>query len=134
MAGGTTFAVSKSSKNPAAALEFTEWATTTAAGIKARIDSGTSSAFPADPSLVPTAKAAFNTSFYGGQDIYSVFVKGASSIKPGWTWGPAMSTTNASLADSFSKLGSGGTLQQALTTARQDTVNTMTHAGLKVTP
>ncbi|SEL21103.1 ABC transporter substrate-binding protein [Streptacidiphilus jiangxiensis] len=133
MLGGTTFAVSKASRNTAAALEFAEWATTTTDGIKARIGSGTSSAFPADPSLVPVAKSAFDTTFYGGQDIYGVFVAGAASIKKGWTWGPAMGTTNTSLTDSFGKLSSGGTLAGALDGAQSATVNALTGAGLKVT-
>ena len=133
MVGGSTFAVSKNSKNTAAALEFSEWATTTADGIKARINSGTSSMFPAAPSLVATAKSAFDTTFYGHQDIYSIFVAGASSIRQGWTWGPAMGTTNGSLTDSFGKVAGGTTIQSALQTAQQATVSDMTNAGLKVT-
>lgn len=134
MLGGTTFAVSKDSKKAAAALEFARWATTTPEGIKARIGSGTSSAYPADPSLVPVAKAAFDTGFYAGQDLYSLFSDSARSIGPKWQWGPAMSVTNTSLQDSFGKLGTSGSasIRQALTTAQQATVAELTNRGLKV--
>ncbi|MGW1927265.1 extracellular solute-binding protein, partial [Streptomyces massasporeus] len=45
MLGGTSFAVTKDSKQQAAAVTFAEWMSTTEAGVKARIASGTSSAF-----------------------------------------------------------------------------------------
>ena len=134
MLGGSTFAVSKDSKNAKAAVKFAEWATTTPEGIKARIASGTSSLFPASPALVDTAKAAFNVDFYGGQDIYSLFVDAAKSIQPGWTWGPAMGTTNSSLADGFGKLSQGGTLSSALDAAQKATTDELANRGIKVAP
>jgi multiple sugar transport system substrate-binding protein len=134
MLGGTTFAVSKDSKKAAAAVEFATWATTTPEGIQARIASGTSSAFPADPALIPTAKAAFNTDFYGGQDIYSVFVDASKSIKGTWQWGPEMSVTNSAIKDAFGKLSSGGTIQSAVDAGQQTTVADMKNRGLKVAP
>jgi multiple sugar transport system substrate-binding protein len=132
MLGGTTFAVSKGSKKAQAAVEFATWATTTPEGIQARIASGTSSMFPADQALVPGAKAAFKTDFYGGQDIYSVFVDAAKSIKPNWQWGPAMTLTNTTIKDNFAKLTQGGTVQQAVDAGQQATVDELKHRGLKV--
>ena len=132
MLGGTTFAVSKDSKKAKAAVEFASWATTTPDGIRARIASGTSSVFPADSDLIPTAKAAFNTDFYGGQDIYSVFVAGAKAIKPDWQWGPAISVTNSTMTDAFGKLTQGGTLRSAVDAAQRATVSELNNRGLKV--
>ncbi|MFE7191449.1 ABC transporter substrate-binding protein [Kitasatospora sp. NPDC057541] len=133
MLGGTTFAVSKDSKKAKAAVEFATWATTTADGFKARISSGTSSAYPAATELVPVAKQAFNTDFYGGQDLYALYSDAAKSIKQGWTWGPAMGVTNGSLKDSFGKVsGKSGTIDEALTTAQQATVAEFKNRGLKV--
>ncbi|MEU8618339.1 sugar ABC transporter substrate-binding protein [Streptomyces sp. NPDC048623] len=132
MLGGSTFAVSKDSKKARAAVEFATWATTTPEGIRARIASGTSSMFPASPDLVPVARAAFNTDFYGGQDIYAVFVDAAKSVKQGWHWGPAMGTTNSSMKDAFGKLGAGGTIQSAVDASQQATLTEMKNRGLKV--
>ncbi|MFJ9456433.1 ABC transporter substrate-binding protein [Kitasatospora sp. NPDC101447] len=132
MLGGTTFAVSKDSKKAKAAVAFATWATTTPEGIKARIASGTSSAFPAAPALVPVAKAAFDTGFYGGQDVYALYADAARSIRTTWTWGPTMGATNNSLKDSFAKLTSGGGIAQSDTTAQQATVAELKNRGLKV--
>ncbi|MCX5208417.1 sugar ABC transporter substrate-binding protein [Kitasatospora sp. NBC_00240] len=132
MLGGTTFAVSKNSKKAKAAVEFATWATTTPEGIQARIASGTSSMFPADPDLVPTAKAAFNTDFYGGQDIYSVFIDASKSIRDGWTWGPTMGITNNAMKDAFGKVTQGGTLQAGVEAAQQGTTAELKNRGLKV--
>ncbi|MFI2735159.1 ABC transporter substrate-binding protein [Streptomyces sp. NPDC018711] len=132
MLGGSTFAVSKNSKKAEAAVEFATWATTTPEGIKARIASGTSSLYPAAPDLVPVAKAAFNTDFYGGQDIYSVFTDAAKSIKPTWQWGPVMGVTNNELKNAFGKLGQGGTIQAGVDAAQKGTVAEIQNRGLKV--
>jgi multiple sugar transport system substrate-binding protein len=133
MLGGTTFAVSKDSRKAEAAVEFATWATTTPEGIKARIASGTSSAYPADPALVPVAKQAFDTAFYGGQDIYGVYVAAAGSIRPNWVWGPVMGATNTALKDSFGKLtAKSGTLGQAVDAAQQSTLAELKNRGLKV--
>lgn len=132
MLGGTTFAVSKDSKKAKAAVEFATWATTTPEGIHARIASGTSSAFPADPDLIPGAKAAFSTDFYAGQDIYSVFVDAAKSIKPDWQWGPSMTVTNNAMKDAFAKLGNGGTIESAVEAAQKATVADLKTHGFKV--
>ncbi|MGV9270815.1 ABC transporter substrate-binding protein [Kitasatospora sp. NPDC003701] len=133
MLGGTTFAVSKDSKKAKAAVEFATWATTTPEGFTARIASGTSSAYPAATDLVPVAKQAFNTDFYGGQDLYAVFSDAAKSIRPGWTWGPVMGVTNGYLKDSFGKVaGRTGTIDEALTGAQQATLAEFKNRGLKV--
>ncbi|WUQ09820.1 sugar ABC transporter substrate-binding protein [Streptomyces sp. NBC_00250] len=132
MLGGSVFAVSKDSKKAKAAVEFATWATTTPEGIKARIASGTSSMFPAAPALVPVAKAAFGTDFYGGQDIYSVFIDGGKSIKQGWQWGPAMGATNSAIKDSFGKLTNGGTIEAAIDAGQRATVAELKNRGLKV--
>ncbi|MFF3607732.1 extracellular solute-binding protein [Streptomyces sp. NPDC002463] len=134
MLGGSTFAVSKNSRKAEAAVEFATWATTTPEGIKARIASGTSSMYPAAPALVPVAKAAFNTDFYGGQDIYSVFTDAAKSIEPDWQWGPVMGVTNNELKDAFGKLGQGGTIEAGVDAAQKGTVAGIENRGLKVAP
>ncbi|GHF06679.1 sugar ABC transporter substrate-binding protein [Streptomyces spiralis] len=133
MLGGSTFAVSKDSKKAKAAVEFATWATTTPEGIEARISAGNSSAYPADPDLVPVAAKAFKADFYGGQDVYGVYGSAAKSIGQKWTWGPAMGVTNTSLKDSFGRLSSGsGTIAQALASAQKDTVAELKNRGLKV--
>jgi multiple sugar transport system substrate-binding protein len=134
MLGGTTFAVSKDSEKAEAAVEFAEWATTTEAGIKARIASGTSSAYPAAPKLVPAAQQAFKSTLFGDQDLYGLYRNSAAAIRSDWTWGPVMGTTNNSLKDAFAKIhGSGGDIMSAVRDAEAATKKELDNRGIKVT-
>ncbi|WP_312866396.1 ABC transporter substrate-binding protein [Streptomyces boluensis] len=134
MLGGTTFAVSKDSEKAEAAVKFAEWATTTEAGIKARIASGTSSAYPAAPELVPVAQRAFKSALFGEQDVYGLYKDATGTIKPDWSWGPVMGTTNNSLKDSFAKAGSGGDdIMAAVREAEAATKKELGNRGIKVT-
>ncbi|MHA6763798.1 ABC transporter substrate-binding protein [Streptacidiphilus sp. PAMC 29251] len=132
MLGGSTFVVGKDSKNLKADVEFSTWATSNAAGMQARISSGISSVFPADPELVPVAQKGFDTAFYGGQDIFQVFAAGAKSVKPGWSWGPSMGVTNTAMKDSFSKLTAGSTIDQALQAGQAATLADLKTRGVQV--
>ncbi|MFF8607540.1 ABC transporter substrate-binding protein [Streptomyces sp. NPDC015346] len=133
MLGGSTFAVTKDSENKAAAVEFAEWMSTTEAGVKARIASGTSSAFPAATALRPVAKQAFDASYYGGQDIYALFEQSGASIGQNWAWGPTTGTTNTAIKDQFGKITKGGTtIADAIRTGHEATVAELKKRGLKV--
>ncbi|MFI6419885.1 ABC transporter substrate-binding protein [Streptomyces sp. NPDC050842] len=133
MLGGTSFAVTKDSKQKAAAVAFAEWMSTTEAGVKARIASGTSSAFPAAAALRPVAKKAFDASYYGGQDIYALFEASGASINPNWAWGPTTGTTNTTIKDHFGKITQGGpTVAEAVKAGHDATVAELSKRGLKV--
>ncbi|MEU3187297.1 sugar ABC transporter substrate-binding protein [Streptomyces sp. NPDC006923] len=133
MIGGSTFAVSRTSEKTAAAVEFALWMSTSEAGITARIGASTSSALPASPAMVPVARKAFDTSFYGGQDLYGLYAKAGASISPGWVWGPSTGATNAALGDELGAVvGGASTLRHALTTAHDATVTDLRKRGLKV--
>ncbi|MFI9213400.1 ABC transporter substrate-binding protein [Streptomyces sp. NPDC053253] len=133
MLGGTSFAVTKDSRQKAAAVTFAEWMSTTEEGVKARIASGTSSAFPAAASLRPVAKKAFDASYYGGQDIYALFEASGASINPSWAWGPTTGTTNTTIKDHFGKIVQGGpTIADAVKAGHDATVAELTKRGLKV--
>ncbi|MGP9019122.1 ABC transporter substrate-binding protein [Streptomyces sp. BR1] len=133
MLGGSTWAVTKGSRKAAAAVEFATWMSTTEEGVKARIAPGTSSAFPADISLRPAAKKAFDAGFYGGEDIYQLFDAAGASINPAWSWGPTTGTTNTTLKDQFGKVSGGSVkITDALRAAHDATVAELKKRGLKV--
>ncbi|GGP71733.1 ABC transporter substrate-binding protein [Streptomyces melanogenes] len=133
MLGGSTWAVTKGSDKAAAAVEFATWMSTTEDGVRARIAPGTSSAFPADVSLRPAAKKAFDAGFYGGQDIYGLFDAAGASINPRWSWGPTTGTTNTTLKDQFGKVPGGSvTVKGAVEAAHDATVAELKKRGLKV--
>ncbi|MGW8359342.1 ABC transporter substrate-binding protein [Streptomyces wedmorensis] len=133
MFGGSSFVVPKGARNSGAAAEFIKWITTDPEGMKAWVASGTSSMLPADPALVPVARAAFKTDYYGGQDVYAVGVESYEAIRSGWTWGPVTGTTNAAIADELPKVADGtAALPAVLTQAERTTVEQMEQRGMKV--
>ncbi|SDT22639.1 carbohydrate ABC transporter substrate-binding protein, CUT1 family [Pseudarthrobacter equi] len=127
--GGSSFNVTKSSKNPAAAAKFIEYLTTNQEAIKARGNTG--SAFLAFPGLTPVAQGAYDASYFGN-DIYAVFDKAYTTVSPGWQWGPSWDLTNTALKDAFGNLGTGGTISKAVDTAQTATVAGLRQNGLSV--
>ncbi|MFK4152576.1 extracellular solute-binding protein [Streptomyces fungicidicus] len=132
--GGSTFAVTKDSRHPEAAMEFIEWQVSHPDALRARLSSGTSSQYPAAPGLVPVGREAFDRSYYGGQDIYTLFEQEAGKIGADWLWGPRMSATQKVMQDSFARVGGGqGTLAESLRTAQEGTMPDLKALGLSTT-
>ncbi|WP_042411588.1 ABC transporter substrate-binding protein [Streptacidiphilus carbonis] len=130
--GGSSYAVSKDSKNAAAAAEFATWMSTDADAVATRVQGGASSALPADSAMADVAQKSFDSSFYGGQDVYALNKQAATTVKTGWTWGPTMVSTWADLATPWGRLGKGGTIAAALKTGQEATVQQIKAAGLSV--
>ncbi|RDD85600.1 ABC transporter substrate-binding protein [Streptomyces parvulus] len=132
--GGSTFAVTKDSRNPEAAMEFIEWQVSHPDALRARLSSGTSSQYPAAPGLVRVGREAFDRSYYGGQDIYGLFEQEAGKIGEQWLWGPRMSATQKVMQDSFARVGGGqGSLLESLRTAQEGTMPDLKALGLSTT-
>ncbi|CAL9339639.1 hypothetical protein SUDANB6_00243 [Streptomyces sp. enrichment culture] len=132
--GGSTFAVTKDSRHPEAAFEFIQWQVSHPDALRARLSSGTSSQYPAAPGLVAVGRAAFDRSYYGGQDIYRLFEQEAAKIRKGWLWGPRMTATQKVMQDSFARVGAGqGSLTDSLRTAQEGTMPDLRALGLSTT-
>jgi multiple sugar transport system substrate-binding protein len=132
--GGSTFAVTKDSARPEAAMEFIEWQVSHPDALRARLSSGTSSQYPATPALVDVGRKAFDRAYYGGQDIYGLFDEQARLIRDGWVWGPRMSATQRVLQDGFARAGAGqGTVLDAVRDAQRATMPDLVALGLATT-
>ncbi|CAL9342293.1 hypothetical protein SUDANB145_00290 [Streptomyces sp. enrichment culture] len=132
--GGSTFAVTKDSRHPEAAMEFIAWQVSHPDALRARLSSGTSSQYPAAPGLVPVGREAFDRSYYGGQDIYALFEQEAEKIGEQWLWGPRMTATQKVMQDSFARVSGGqGSLVQSLRTAQEGTMPDLKALGLATT-
>jgi multiple sugar transport system substrate-binding protein len=132
--GGSTFAVTKDSTHPEAAMEFIEWQVSHPDALRARLSSGTSSQYPAAPALVDVGGKAFDRAYYGGQDIYGLFDEQARLIRDGWVWGPRMSATQRVLQDGFARAGAGqGTVLDAVRDAQRATMPDLVALGLATT-
>lgn len=133
MYGGSSFAISANSEKQDAAMTFIEWMTTDPEGILARIDGGASTVFPANEEARAAAVEAFDTTFYGGQDIYAVAEEGAAGIPAGWLWGPATATTFTALTDGSAQVKAGeAKLPEIFATAQEATVSDMENRGIDV--
>ncbi|WP_193474160.1 ABC transporter substrate-binding protein [Streptomyces griseomycini] len=132
--GGSTFAVTKDSRHPEAAMEFIAWQVSHPDALRARLSSGTSSQYPAASALVAVGRDAFDRSYYGGQDIYTLFRQEAEKIRDGWVWGPRMTATGKVMQDSFARVGAGrGSLIDAVRTAQDGTMPDLKALGLSTT-
>ena len=117
--GGSSFNVTKGSKNPAAAAKFIQYLATNPKAIEARGNGG--AAVIAFPGLTAVAQKAFDSSFYGN-DIYEVFAAAYKNVTPGWQWGPNWEITKTAIGDAYGKLTTGGTIGGAITSAQKATV------------
>jgi multiple sugar transport system substrate-binding protein len=130
--GGSSYPVGKATKNTAAALEFAEWMSTNADAVATRSTGGKSTALPADPDMVAVAEKAFDGGYFGGQDVYTVAKQAATTIVPGWSWAPSISTLWTSMQTPFGKLTGGGTIADSLTTGQTAFVAQLKSAGISV--
>ncbi|WP_307805275.1 ABC transporter substrate-binding protein [Streptomyces spirodelae] len=129
--GGSTFAVTKDSQHPKEAMDFIEWQVSSPESLKARLSSGTSSAYPAATGLVPVARKAMDTSYFGGQDIYPLFRREAERISGQWKWGPRMTATLKTVQDRLARVGEGrGTVLDALRAGQRGTMPDLKSLGL----
>jgi multiple sugar transport system substrate-binding protein len=129
MYGGSTVAVGKSSANQAAAFQFAEWMTNSAAVVNARVAAGVSTPYLASSVAMKAAQKAFKSSFYaGGQDVYKVISAAGASLKPTWIWGPTMLGTEQAMTDALKK----GDVMAGLKAGQADAISEMKALGLKV--
>ncbi|WP_299534422.1 ABC transporter substrate-binding protein [uncultured Streptomyces sp.] len=132
--GGSTFAVTRDSRHPEAAMEFIEWQVSHPDALRARLSSGASSQYPAVPGLVPVGSEAFDRTYYGGQDLYRLFDEQARTIRDGWVWGPRMTATIKVMQDGFARAGGGrGTVLGAIEAAEEGTMPDLRALGLATT-
>ncbi|MZD03881.1 extracellular solute-binding protein [Streptomyces sp. SID5785] len=132
--GGSTFAVTKDSRHPEAAMEFITWQVAHPDALKARLSSGASSQYPAATGLIDVGRAAFDRAYYGGQDIYRLFEQEAHKIRDGWTWGPRMTATGNVMQDAFARAGGGsGTVLSSVRAAQEGTMPDLRALGLTTT-
>ncbi|QDQ14842.1 ABC transporter substrate-binding protein [Streptomyces spectabilis] len=132
--GGSTFAVTKDSRHPEAAMEFIEWQVSHPDALKARLSSGASSQYPAASELVAVGRAAFDRGYYGGQDVYALFDEEARKIRGGWMWGPRMTATSKVMQDAFARAGGGsGTVLSSVRAAQDGTMPDLRALGLATT-
>lgn len=127
--GGTSFAVTRSSENPAAAAKFIEFLTTDPRAIEARGDVG--SAFLAVPELTSVSAGVFDSSYFAN-DIYAEYATAFDALVDGWSWGPSFQVTQSAITDTLATSITNGSLLDALPLIQDRTLGGLALSGLSV--
>ncbi|MEU4361495.1 extracellular solute-binding protein [Promicromonospora sp. NPDC023987] len=128
--GGSTYAVPKTSENPAAAAKFIEFLTTDPLAIEARGDSG--SAYLAASALTEVAQEAYTTSDFFANDIWAVFDDAADGTSNDWQWGPNFGITSSAMQEVLTDVGPDGALIEDFAAVQERTVDGLEQSGLSV--
>lgn len=122
--GGSSTAVLKGSDHLYEATKFALWLNTSDEALTAL--NKAANLYPATKAGLELPALKEGVDFYGGQAIYDVFADAANSVNPDFTWGPTMTQTYTDVADGFKAAASGqGTLEDALTTGNQKTIDAL---------
>ncbi len=130
--GGSTAVVFKGSEHPYEAAEFASWAFSNLDALALNNKNG--GQYPATTEGQEDLPALTEgLPYYGDQKVWEVFSQAAAGVDPNFQWGPTMTDTYAALADGIGKAVNGdGTLNDALTSAQDKTVETMKSQSLTV--
>jgi multiple sugar transport system substrate-binding protein len=130
--GGSTLAVLKGSKNPAAATEFARWILSEKEPVEM---------FSYERFLFPPQNTMLNNQtwltkkypFYGGQEVNKVYADMANAVDKGWQWDPIHEYVDTQGADIKSKsIDQGKGATAALQPWQDAVVNYAKQQGLKV--
>ncbi|MEV5018009.1 ABC transporter substrate-binding protein [Streptomyces sp. NPDC053780] len=130
--GGSSFALTKDTGKAKAAAEFAVWATTDKAAVKARLAAGTSSALPAAEELRDTAKDSFDSSFFGGQDVYGTAGAQVPLITGDWMWSPVHNSTSLTLQNELGKAQRSGAFWPAFQAGQKAAEKSIRDRGLEL--
>jgi multiple sugar transport system substrate-binding protein len=129
--GGSTTAVFKATKHPAQALTFAVWMNENASSVQAGVVAGFG--WPASKSGTSAPALHTKLTYFGGQDIYSLFQTSQSDTIKGWSYGPDYSTVLTQMGDLFSGLARGSiTLPEVLAKTQAEQVTSLKSAGIHV--
>ncbi len=127
--GGSSLAVLKGAKNPAAALVFAHWLTTDPAAINIWVSVG--DGWPAATGLSKVSALTSPDPYYGGENINAVFKNMDALVDKNWKWTPVADQTFSTLSGHLNDvLSRKTTLKQALAATAGDTVSQLKAKGL----
>ena len=129
--GGSATAVVSGCDNVAGALEFANWMSTDEDALQILIDQA--AVFPASASGSSHPALDSEVEYFGGQQIFQVFVDANKAVDPTWAWGPMTTQTGESFDTAMQSAVDGtGTLSDGLAEAQANVVEALTAKGLSV--
>jgi multiple sugar transport system substrate-binding protein len=129
--GGSTAVVFKGAKHPAEAAKFALWLNTAPEALTSLVK--TQGIYPAAKDGANLPALSKPSPYFGGQNQFDIFKSAANAVDPNWIWGPSMTQTYADLTNGFGQAVTGkGTIDQALKTAQQKTIQTLKSQSIEV--
>ena len=129
--GGATFAVFKSSKHPKEASEFDIWCNTNQQSLNYMIKAV--SIFTADQPASDSPVLDSPQPYFGNQNYFPIFKQATTEVNTNFTWGPTINQVYNDIQNNFADAVNGRTtLNDALNTVQQSTVNFMQKQGFSV--
>ncbi|MEP7369254.1 MAG: sugar ABC transporter substrate-binding protein [Dermatophilaceae bacterium] len=131
--GGSTTAVTATSKHPAEAAKFALWLNSDPDALALANEKG--GLYPANNAGLELPAFTKGVPFYADQKVFDVFKEASANVDTTFTWGPIMTETNRFLSDGFTKALNGqGTLGESLDAAQTQTVSALKAQGIAVAP
>ncbi|MET7460621.1 sugar ABC transporter substrate-binding protein [Nonomuraea sp. NPDC005501] len=132
--GGSSSAILKGTRNPAAATEFAVWLNSDPQSVNTLLSAGYGWPSVKDTSKVTNLhKDDTVFPFYGGQNIWDVFKESDAAVTTDWRWPPVSDALYASLTDNAKAAVQGqGTLTDAFAKTQQAMVEQLKAKGLSV--
>ncbi|MEV0199183.1 sugar ABC transporter substrate-binding protein [Nonomuraea sp. NPDC050691] len=133
-AGGSSSAILKGTKNPAAATEFAVWLNSDPQSVNTLLSAGYGWPSVKDTSKVTNLQKDDTVfPFYGGQNIWDVFKQSDAAVALDWRWPPVSDALYATLTDNAKAAVQGqGTLTDAFAKTQQAMVDQLKAKGLSV--
>jgi len=129
--GGSATAVVSGCDNVEGALEFANWMSTDEDALQILIDQA--AVFPASLSGATHPALDTEVEYFGGQQIFQVFVEANEVVDSTWAWGPMTTQTGESFDSAMQPAVDGtGTLSDGLVDAQANVVKAFTAKGLSV--
>ncbi len=131
--GGSSFAVTKSSKNAKAAADFLTWWNTDPSSISLLVKEN--GLYPAATAGLSDAGLKAPQPYFQNQVTFDTFAAASPQVNTTFQWGPTMTQVFTDLSDNFGKAADGSTtLSAALDAVQQSTVQNMQSQGFTVQP
>lgn len=129
--GGSSNAVTTTSKHPYEATKFMLWLDTDPEAVSMLIKY--TGIYPAVTAGADDQSLTKGVPFYGNQKVFDVFKQASAQVDTDFTWGPTMTDTYRFLADGIANALAGkSTLDQALASTQAKTVQGMKAQGLPI--
>jgi multiple sugar transport system substrate-binding protein len=131
--GGSSVDVLKGCKDPAQALEFTNWLDTSEQSMSVLSSPTGGGLYPASIAAQKYSVVNSDVPFYGNENIYQQYSESASKVNTTWNWGPVQAQVYTAIGDEIAAVANKQTtLPAALSTIQSGAIADAKAKGISV--